>query len=85
MFVILNACYLFLYGGSFAIIRGSGAATSVACPWPFPEAKVYDPQGLYQKDGQVGPYSAGIWDGWETGQSGRPTTTSSSGSGRCDG
>jgi hypothetical protein len=82
MFAILNASYLFLYGGSFAIIRASGAATSVACPYPFPEAKVYDPQGLYEKAGQPGPYSAGIWDGWQTGQSGRPQVNAP-GSGRC--
>ena len=85
MFLILNACYLFLYGGSFAIIRGSGAATSVACPWPFPEAKVYDPQGYYAKAGSPGPFSAGIWAGWETGQSGRPATTPPAGGGRCSG
>jgi hypothetical protein len=82
MLVILNACYLFIYGGSFAVIRASGAATSVACPYPFPTAKVYDPQGFYEKAGQPGPYSAGIWDGWESGQSGRPSVTPTSG-GRC--
>jgi hypothetical protein len=83
MFLVLNGAYLFLYGGSFAAIRGSGAATSVACPWPFPEAKVYDPQGDYQRAGQVGPYSAGIWDGWETGQSGRPSANLPVGGSRC--
>jgi hypothetical protein len=83
MVVILNGCYLFLYGGSFAIIRGTGIATSVACPWPFPEAKVYDPQGFYEMAVQMGPYSAGIWDGWETGQAGRPTVTTSNSGGRC--
>jgi hypothetical protein len=83
MFLILNSCYLFLYGGSFAVIRASGAATSVACPYPFPEAKVYDPQGYYEKAGQPGPYFAGIMDGWETGQSGRPSVTPPSDGGRC--
>ena len=83
MFLILNAAYLFLYGGSFAIIRGSGAATSVACPWPFPEAKVYDPQGYYEKAGQPGPYSAGIWSGWATGQSGRPDVSPPPNGGHC--
>ena len=82
MFLILNAAYFFLYGGSFGIIRGSGAATSVACPWPYPEAKVYDPQGYYAQAGQPGPYSAGIWAGWATGQSGRPSTTTAT-NGRC--
>jgi hypothetical protein len=69
MFLILNAAYLFLYGGGFAIIKGSGTATSVACAWPYPEAKVYDPQGYYAKAGQPGPYSVGIWSGWVFGQS----------------
>jgi hypothetical protein len=83
MFLIMNAAYFFLYGGSFGIIRGSGAATSVACPWPYPEAKVYDPQGYYEQAGQPGPYSAGIWAGWATGQSGRPSTTAPASGGRC--
>jgi len=84
MFLILNAAYLFLYGGSFAIIKGSGAATSVACQWPFPEAKVYDPQGYYAQAGAPGPYSVGIWSGWGTGRSGRPPTTVQP-NGRCRG
>ena len=83
MFLIVNAAYLFLYGGGFAVIRASGAATSVACPFPYPEAKVYDPQGLYESAGQPGPYSAGIWDGWETGQSGRPVVHPPAHRGRC--
>ncbi len=83
MFLIVNAAYLFLYGGGFAIIRASGAATSVACPYPYPEAKVYDPQGLYEEAGQPGPYSAGIWDGWETGQSGPPVVHPPAHGGRC--
>jgi hypothetical protein len=82
MFAILSACYLLLYGGGFAIIRASGAATSVACPYPFPEAKVYDPQGLYERAGQPGPYFGGIMDGWETGQTGRPNSTPTD-RGRC--
>jgi hypothetical protein len=48
MFLILNVAY-FCYGAGFAIIRETKTATSVACPWPFPEAKVYDPQGFYAK------------------------------------
>ena len=54
------------------------AATSVACPWPYPEAKVYDPNGFYEEDGQAGPYFAGIWydAAWR-----RPTRPSSSWSG----
>ena len=82
MFAVLNIAYL-CYGGAFALIRISGAATSVACPWPYPEAKVYDPQADYQKAGQPGPYFAGIMSGWESGQSGRPQVTAASTSGRC--
>ena len=82
MFAILNVAY-FCYGGGFAIIRATKAATSVACPYPFPEARVYDPQGFYEKNGQPGPYFSGIWDGWESAQSGRPTVTPPAGGGRC--
>lgn len=72
MFAIINVAY-FCYGGGYAVIRATKVATSVACPWPFPEAKVYDPNGLYQAKGQPGPYSSGIWSGWESGQpDGRP-------------
>jgi Spirocyclase AveC-like len=72
MFAVINIAYLFLYGGGFALIRDTKAATSVACPWPFPEAKVYDPNGFYERAGQSGPYSPGIWAGWPSAQSGRP-------------
>jgi hypothetical protein len=82
MFAIMSACYMVLYNGSFAVIRASGLATSVACPYPYPEAKVYDPQGQYAKAGQPGPYSAGILSGWATGQSGRPDVTTNP-DGRC--
>lgn len=60
MFAILMVAYCG-YGGAFAIIKDSGAATSVACPWPYPEVKVYDPQGFYAKAGQPGPYFSGNW------------------------
>lgn len=83
-FAILNVAY-FCYGGGYAIIRDTKLATSMACPWPFPEAKVYDPQGIYEKAGQPGPYSAGIWDGWESAQSGRPGVSPPAGGGRCGG
>jgi len=82
MLLAVNADYLISYGGGFAVIRASGAARSVACPFPYPEAKVYDPQGLYAESGQRGPYSAGIWDGRESGQSGRPPVRTAA-AGRC--
>lgn len=72
MFAVVNVAY-FVYGGSFALIRMSGAATAVACPWPFPESKVYDPQGYYEREGEPGPYLEGYWSTWATGQlEGRP-------------
>ena len=82
MFAILNVAYIG-YGAAYAVIRVSGAATSVAYPWPFPEAKVYDPQGFYQKAGQPGPFFPGIWSGWESGQSGRPDVEPPADGGRC--
>jgi hypothetical protein len=84
MFAILNVAYL-AYGGGFAIIRDTKSATSVACPYPYPEAKVYDPQGFYQRAGQPGPYFPGIWSSWETAQSGRPDTPALPAAGRCSG
>jgi hypothetical protein len=73
MAVILNLAY-FVYGAGFGLIRASGLATAVACPWPYPEAKVYDPQAYYEREGQPGPYLEGHWNGWMTAQpNGRPT------------
>ncbi|HKA84962.1 MAG TPA: spirocyclase AveC family protein [Acidimicrobiales bacterium] len=82
MFAIVNVAY-FAYGAGFAIIRASKAATSVACPWPYPEAKVYDPNGFYEEAGQPGPYFPGIWAGWPSAQSGRPDVDPPEGGGRC--
>jgi hypothetical protein len=76
MFAILNVAYL-AYGGAFAVIRLTHSATSVACPYPYPEAKVYDPQGYYEKAGQPGPYFPGIWSG------GRPDVSAPANGGRC--
>ena len=83
MFLIINVAY-FCYGAGYAVMRVTKAATSVACPWPFPEAKVYDPNGYYEQNGQPGPYSVGIWSGWESGQpNGRPRVVFPANAGRC--
>lgn len=83
MFAVVNVCYG-AYAGAFAIIRAGDRATSVACPYPFEEAKVYDPNGLYEQAGQPGPYFAGIWAGWPAGQrDGRPHLSPPPGGGRC--
>jgi hypothetical protein len=85
MFAIINVAYL-CYGAGFALMRDFKLSTSVACPWPFPEAKVYDPNGFYEKSGQLGPYSPGIWSGWQSGQSdGRPHIAAPAAGGRCGG
>jgi hypothetical protein len=73
-----------MYGAAFTAIKWSKAATSVACPWPYPDAKVFDPQGFYEKNGQKGPYSVGIMSTWMSGQpNGRPTVQLGSVSQRC--
>ncbi|MGO8851278.1 spirocyclase AveC family protein [Mycobacterium sp.] len=83
MFVIINVAY-FGYGTGFAIIKWTRTATSVACPWPYPEAKIYDPQGFYEKNGQPGPYSVGIWSTWMSAQPhGRPQVQPPADGGRC--
>ena len=82
MFVLINLAY-FAYGTGFAIVKWTRTATSVACPWPYPEAKVYDPQGFYEKNGQLGPYSVGIWSTWMSAQpNGRPQVQLAA-NGRC--
>jgi hypothetical protein len=86
MFAIVNLTYFFLYGGGFVLMKDTRAASSVACPWPFPEAKVYDPQAFYEEDGQPGPYFPGIWSGWQSGQpDGRPDVDVPADGGRCGG
>ncbi|MDH6194537.1 hypothetical protein M2272_001166 [Mycobacterium frederiksbergense] len=83
MFVVINLAY-FAYGTGFAIIKWTRTATSVACPWPYPEAKVYDPQGFYEENGQPGPYSSGIWSTWMSMQAGgRPDVELGARSDRC--
>jgi hypothetical protein len=72
MFLFLNIGY-FAYGAGFGTIRASGLATSVACPWPYPEVKIYDPQGYYEREGHPGPFFDGYWNTWMTGHDGRPT------------
>lgn len=84
MFGALNVAYFAVYGGGFLTIRAGGFATSVACPWPFPETKIYDPQGFYEKAGHPGPFFEGKWSTWLSGQpDGRPVTEGPIPAGRC--
>ncbi|MDQ2648449.1 MAG: spirocyclase AveC family protein [Actinomycetota bacterium] len=86
MFGVVNFTYFFLYGGGFVLMKNTGAASSVACPWPYPEAKVYDPQGHYEAAGEPGPYFPGIWSGWQSSQlDGRPDVEAPADGGRCGG
>jgi hypothetical protein len=83
MLAIVNLAY-FAYGAGFWAIKATGIATSVACPWPYPDAKVYDPQGFYEKSGQPGPYFNGVWATWASGQpDGRPDVRPPADGGRC--
>jgi hypothetical protein len=85
MFAIINVSY-FAYGTWFWVIKVTHAATSVACPWPYPEAKVYDPQSFYEQAGAQGPYSVGIWSTWASGEpNGRPHVDTPPGQGACTG
>jgi len=83
MFAILNVAYL-VYGAGFGAIRAAGLATAVACPYPYPEAKVYDPQGYYEREGAPGPFFEGHWNTWMTAQpNGRPTVNPVKADGYC--
>lgn len=83
MLVLINLGY-FCYGGTFALVKAAHLSNTVACPWPYPEAKIYDPQGFYEKQGQPGPYSVGIWSTWLSGQpDGRPDVELGADGDRC--
>lgn len=83
MFGILNIAY-FMYGGAFAMLKAGHISTEVACPWPYPDTKVYDPQGYYEMAGQKGPYFEGKWATWASGMpNGRPANIEKNSGGRC--
>jgi len=83
MFGILNVAY-FMYGSGFAILKAGHFSTAVACPWPYPETKVYDPQGYYEREGQAGPYFEGKWATWASGMpNGRPVSVERVPEGSC--
>jgi Spirocyclase AveC-like len=84
MMVIVNVAYL-MYGAGFLVLKVSHVSTSVACPWPYPDAKIFDPQGFYEQNGQKGPYSVGIMSTFMNGQPpGRPHVQAPPpGQGRC--
>lgn len=73
MTVILNVCFI-CFSTSFWIVRVTGAASSVACPWPYPASNVWDPHGRYAEQGHPGPFTSGRGSGSLALQpDGRPT------------
>ena len=72
MAVTLNIAMI-CFSSTFWLARTTGAASTVACPWPYPSAKTWDPQGYYESQGAPGPFTAGVADSWQIGQpGGRP-------------
>ncbi|MFT0170375.1 spirocyclase AveC family protein [Paraburkholderia mimosarum] len=45
-----------VYTGAFAAQRALGLATSLAKPWPYEDSKIYDPDRLYERAGNKGPF-----------------------------
>jgi hypothetical protein len=64
-FATMSVVYLG-YGLSFGIIRATGIATGTAQHWRYPESKVFDPQGYFERNGEHGPFMIGTWAGWES-------------------
>ncbi|WP_428338916.1 spirocyclase AveC family protein [Mycobacterium sp.] len=49
----------------FGLARVAGVQDTPAQPWPYPETKVFDPQGFYRDHGEPGPFMVGSWTGFE--------------------
>jgi hypothetical protein len=73
MAIVLNIAMM-SFSSAFWLVRATGAASTVACPWPYPQAKIWDPRGYYQSQGAPGPFTAGKASSWQIAQpEGRPT------------
>lgn len=73
MAVVVNVAMM-SFSSAFWLARTTGAASTVACPWPYPQAKTWDPRGYYQSQGAPGPFTAGKASEWQIAQpEGRPT------------
>lgn len=53
---VLGCLSYSVYTGTFAAQRVLGLATSVAQPWPYEDSMIYDPDGLYERSGNPGPF-----------------------------
>lgn len=72
MAIVLNIAMI-SFSSAFWLVRATGAASTVACPWPYPQAKTWDPRGYYQAQGAPGPFTAGKASSWQIAQpEGRP-------------
>ncbi|WP_280436109.1 spirocyclase AveC family protein [Nocardia carnea] len=70
---IVLSVMMFSFSSAFWVLRATGAASTVACPWPYPAAKTWDPHGYYESEGAPGPFTAGAGSTWQIGQpDGRP-------------
>ena len=73
MAIVLNVAMI-SFSSTFWLVRATGVASVVACPWPYPQAKIWDPRGYYQSEGAPGPFTAGKASSWQIAQpAGRPT------------
>jgi hypothetical protein len=83
MTLVLNIAMI-SFSSAFWLVRTTDAASTVACPWPYPQAKIWDPRGHYEAQGAPGPFTAGNAASWQIGQpDGRPTHITVE-SDRCD-
>lgn len=75
MTLVLNIAMI-SFSSAFWLARTTDAASTVACPWPYPHAKIWDPRGHYEAQGAPGPFTAGNAASWQIRQpDGRPTHT----------
>jgi NADH:ubiquinone oxidoreductase subunit 6 (subunit J) len=73
MALVLNIAMI-SFSSAFWLARTTDAASTVACPWPYPQAKAWDPRGHYESQGARGPFTAGKANSWQVAQpDGRPT------------
>lgn len=73
MAIVVNIAMI-IFSSTFWLVRATNAASNVACPWPYPTAKTWDPRGDYQAEGAPGPFTSGKASSWLIAQpGGRPT------------
>jgi hypothetical protein len=83
MALVLNIAMV-SFSSAFWLVRATGAASTVACPWPYPQAKTWDPRGYYETQGAPGPFAAGNASSWQIAQPGGRPTDITAKSDRCN-